>query len=247
MTDCFITRRGGGGSGGLNFEVVGGTTQPTNPKENTIWMNTDTDITEWVFSSAQPTGSDGMVWLGIGKASATSFNALKKNTLMVYPLFAQQYVGGAWEDMGAQIFQNSSWQTLWGGTLFADGNQYESITGGWYKYTGTGFDGSTAIIQDTITTTSPSGGSGGVGTRKKIDLTNFNTIRCEVTALNNNGAFLISGVNTGYLGEHIVAFSEFISVGTKTMDISNLSGEYYVYLTTGNGGSCTFSRVELLR
>ena len=33
--------------GGLNFKIVGGTTEPTNPKENTVWINTDVDIGEW--------------------------------------------------------------------------------------------------------------------------------------------------------------------------------------------------------
>lgn len=44
----------GGGSGGLNLKVVGGTTEPTNPKENMIWVNTDTEITEWVFAAENP-------------------------------------------------------------------------------------------------------------------------------------------------------------------------------------------------
>ena len=35
----------------LNFEVVGGTSAPTDPKENTIWMNTDTEITGYQFSA----------------------------------------------------------------------------------------------------------------------------------------------------------------------------------------------------
>ena len=35
----------------LNFNVVGGTTEPTNPKENTIWINTDTPISYWSLSS----------------------------------------------------------------------------------------------------------------------------------------------------------------------------------------------------
>ena len=34
----------------LNYEVVGGTTAPTNPKENTIWINTNVDIGEHMFS-----------------------------------------------------------------------------------------------------------------------------------------------------------------------------------------------------
>ena len=42
---------GGGGFVGLNFEIVGGTTQPSNPKENTIWVNTDQEITNWLFDN----------------------------------------------------------------------------------------------------------------------------------------------------------------------------------------------------
>lgn len=38
----------------LNFKVVGGTTEPTNPKENMIWVNTDQKITEWAFAVENP-------------------------------------------------------------------------------------------------------------------------------------------------------------------------------------------------
>ena len=38
----------------LNFEIVGGTETPSNPKENTIWLNTDTEITEYIFSVKNP-------------------------------------------------------------------------------------------------------------------------------------------------------------------------------------------------
>lgn len=43
-------------SGGqdLNFDIVGGTSQPANPKGNTIWVNTDTAITGWEFSANEP-------------------------------------------------------------------------------------------------------------------------------------------------------------------------------------------------
>ena len=40
--------------GGLNFEVVGGTERPENPKENTIWINTDQEITGWTVSLDDP-------------------------------------------------------------------------------------------------------------------------------------------------------------------------------------------------
>lgn len=38
----------------LNFEVVGSDTAPENPKENTIWINTSTPITNWAISPDNP-------------------------------------------------------------------------------------------------------------------------------------------------------------------------------------------------
>ena len=41
----------GGAAANLNFKVVGGTIKPTSPKENTIWVNTDTEISNWFFAA----------------------------------------------------------------------------------------------------------------------------------------------------------------------------------------------------
>lgn len=95
---------GGSGGGGLNFKVVGGTTQPTNPTENAIWVNTSVSITDWVFSATEPEGyAHGMVWFSTGTSSAGEFNALKKNGIQVYPISAKQYVSGAWANVEAYI------------------------------------------------------------------------------------------------------------------------------------------------
>ena len=37
-----------------NFTVVGGTSAPSSPAENTIWVNTSTTISNWDFSATQP-------------------------------------------------------------------------------------------------------------------------------------------------------------------------------------------------
>lgn len=101
----------GGGGAGLNFKVVGGTTQPTNPKENTIWVNTSASITEWAFSVSAPANpTAGMVWFGIGLSSEVSFNALKKNQIHVYPISAKQYISGKWTDKTAKTYKNSAWR-----------------------------------------------------------------------------------------------------------------------------------------
>lgn len=47
-------KMGGGGGAPLNFKVVGGTSAPSNPKENTIWVNTDSAITGWHFGAEEP-------------------------------------------------------------------------------------------------------------------------------------------------------------------------------------------------
>ena len=80
----------GGGCTSLNFKVVGNP-QPSNPKEHTIWVDTDVPISSYVFSATEPEApEEGMVWISIGTSSAVEFNALKKNALQVYPIAAKQ-------------------------------------------------------------------------------------------------------------------------------------------------------------
>ena len=51
------------GAGGipLNFKVVGGTSAPSNPKQNTIWVNTGNEITAWAFSADEPNMTKNIV------------------------------------------------------------------------------------------------------------------------------------------------------------------------------------------
>ena len=108
------------GGAGLNFAVVGGTTQPASPKENTIWVNTDTAIGGWAFSAAEPTAAEGLVWILTGTTSPAAFNAAKKETLTVYPQVAKQYIGGKWEPKEVQAYVGGEWK-LPGMVLISDG------------------------------------------------------------------------------------------------------------------------------
>lgn len=105
-----ITNAGGGGGGSLNFKVVGGTSAPASPAENTIWVNTAADITGWAFSPAAPSSpKEGTVWLRTGLNSPVGFNAIKKNGLWVYPTACQQYTSGAWVAKTAKTYQSGAW------------------------------------------------------------------------------------------------------------------------------------------
>lgn len=102
-----------GGGANLNFKVVGGTRTPSNPGENTIWVNTDTEITSWMFSATEPESlTDGMVWFCVGASGNTELNALKKNGIIVYPIRASQCIDGAWADKEAEIYQAGAWKPI---------------------------------------------------------------------------------------------------------------------------------------
>lgn len=180
------TNTGGGGGGGLNFKVVGGTTAPNNPKENTIWINTDADITSWVFSVTEPTGKDGMVWISTGTSSPVEFNALKKNGIVVCPISATQYISGTWVEKTAKSYQNGKWVD-WIRYLYDKGNEFIDITGGWdvgsvWKWSpnsaaGTSVGASKTAEYIRLHNTNQSATTIAVcGTMDKIDLTGAKTV-----------------------------------------------------------------------
>lgn len=107
-------------SGGLNFSLVGGTTQPSDPKENTIWVKTAAEITGYAFSTAAPDDAyEGMVWIRTGSSSPVALSMLKNTTIMVYPAAAKQYVGGLWVDVSAKSFIGGEWMS-WIQYLFTE-------------------------------------------------------------------------------------------------------------------------------
>jgi hypothetical protein len=75
----------------LNFEVIGGTAEPVNPKENTIWVNTNNQITSWQFDYVQPSNpSEGLVWFEtISTTAPAEFNALSTNGIKIRLNFAR--------------------------------------------------------------------------------------------------------------------------------------------------------------
>lgn len=127
-------KHGGGGGSELNFRVIGAAEQPAGLRENDIWVACE-GMTGWVFSATEPVAEEGMVWISIGTASGVAFNALKKNTVMVYPLSAKQYSGGAWAVVNAKSYQGGELVSWWAeGTLFENGTDDTEVTGGWKYY-----------------------------------------------------------------------------------------------------------------
>ena len=234
------------GSGSLNFNVVGGVTQPTNPAENTIWVNTDTEITSWVFSATEPEApSEGMVWISTGTANTAPFNALKDNIIMVYPISAKQYTDGAWADKSAKSYQNGAWvEWLPEGALYWRGNECENITGGWTSkawqmQSDAGTTAQTFEIArnaDHLMFTKTGQVGAVMYATNPVDLTNVNAIhfKGEMSAASkaNWVAFHVWTKITGsYWATNSVATVTTTTSAAKTeftLDVSALSGNHYI-------------------
>lgn len=227
----------------LNFNVVGGTSAPSSPSENTIWVNTNTTITSWVFSATQPTGSEGKVWIKVDTSSNAEFNALKENGIQVYPMAAYQYVSGAWVAKTAKTYQSGAW-VEWITYLFNEGDTCDDITGGWsnsgYSYSGT-VDGSSytytkvsPTIGDTIKVSVGAELKVSIaGTAKMIDLTDVKTVAVDVESVVGQAFVNVTtskALGSNYAVQKVLTAS---SAGTTVnLDVSSLSGSYYVAVFT---------------
>ena len=102
----------------LNFNIVGGSSQPLSPTPNMIWVETETAINGYSFSIEEPTNpSNGLIWIATGTNNLHSFSVIKNNSIIVYPSSALQYVNNNWEVKTAYIYQNSAWDLFSGSVL----------------------------------------------------------------------------------------------------------------------------------
>lgn len=243
------------GSGGmpLNFNVVGNP-QPTDPKENTIWLNTDVPIAGWYFQAEQPENLVyGEVWFLTDKYSTTEINALKKNGIQVYLISAKQYINGELANVPTMIYKNGEWVSLETKRyLYKRGDECTDITGGWSATTLVyGGDGSAYMMgtvrknTDSILLDCSSSGQyqASVGTLKKIDVTNVSKLYLECTSVAtvSNGYYdfgLITGA--GNLKNVAVARAKIV-YGEASLDVSNITGSYYVFVAINSAygtGAC---------
>lgn len=238
----------GGGSGGaaLNFEVVGGTTQPVSPKENTIWVNTDQEITSWIFSATEPeTPEEGMVWIFNGTSSIVEFNALKMNGIQVYPISAKQYVGGALVDKTAKSYQGGEWvEWIFDITILSP---TVDETGGWNWYESgspasatKNSDGSWSLYRTT--------GPGYLFRTKNVwDLTGYSILRVSLS----NAVEDAIGVVTASTASVSNALAQMLVTGSGTydVDISAFNGLHAVAINknyNGSGHSVKITEIKLI-
>ena len=232
------------GGAGLKLKVVGGTAAPASPGENTVWVNTDTEISGYAFSSTQPENpAEGFVWFAIGAASNAAMNVDKKNTVMLYPLSCKQYINGAWVTKTAKTYQGGAW-VEWTYYLFNISDQCTGVTGGWEAYANgimSANDGYIGVQSNDSSVVAA------VGTIKPIDLTNFKTLKGFACRLHNGGKELIGVTKTKepiFTAYTAPAYNTSGVFSEFSVDVSGLSGEYYITLSTDAYGPHAYNRAS---
>lgn len=240
----------------LNFEVIGGTVQPESPKENTIWVNTDQEITGWSFSAEADkpeTPDEGMLWFETTDVSDAKFNALKENAIQVYLLSSKQYIDGAWEPVDTKIYKSGEWVVSWDGvTLYSKGNQCEIVTGGWQEtYQSEMIQVSPEFREDCIYINASTGYVCDLMATNQIDLTGINKIKISLKdAIFTDGAVsyvcLYIANNNNPPASHIVARTNITSTAGE-LNVSQYNGLYYVAISVGYPVECKIVEIKMER
>lgn len=230
----------------MNYSVVGGIEQPTKPTKNMIWVNTDQNITNWVFSKSEPKSlEEGMIWFTTGNDSAVSFFTLTmdgKEFDEVYPICAKQYVGGTWVDKTAKSWQGGEW-VEWIIYIFKSGHgNIQPVV------TSSESNGRITVSNDEIIFdyTATSGNLSYYSTKEPIDVTNLKTLcgKFLVTAGADQSAFVAFGANENLITDGTTSASYRAiakiyvdsNVQDIMIDISSLTGLYYIGFHTSLRG-----------
>lgn len=228
----------GGGSGGLNFSVKAygsGDSIPLSAKDNEIAVITNENISGWSFSPFAPdNATNGFLWIYSGNTGSVYFNALKKNSIVIFPGSVMQFANNGWEYVDAYIYQSGEWiqfSMAWNGYYFGNGEQYENVTGGWtsdgYKYWANTMKAAT--VGTTLRTTSDGANTASmIGTATPVDLTDVNTIYLTVDSAYGTAQFRIMATKEVSLDDLSVSLSS----GEVSVDVSSLTGNYYLAIAS---------------
>ena len=241
----------GSGSGGLNFKVVGGTSQPASPKENTIWVNTDTGITSYIFSITEPENPvEGMVWVLVGEPGGVEFNALRRNGIQLYPVAAEQYTDGAWMSVESHIYQSGTWTELVGSLVLfdgTDGGDNTDVTGGWSVISQT-TQAKLEVDSDQISFLSAAAGTvRRAGPVKAVDLSRYKTLYCDglngSTSDSDSYSFMLLSERTNSAEPVVSVRQPFGTRGVVTIDLTAIASRDNLYFAISNASSSVGSKL----
>lgn len=133
----------------------------------------------------------------------------------------------------------------WDGFLYKDGDEYTRITGGW-SADGYSYNNNQSIYAAVKQATSiygqasahPLDGYGvGIGLTRSVNLTDFSSLKWLM--MGRQAAIMVVPAKSNFVLSY-AKYGEFTSVdqpSTQTIDVSDLSGSYYIVTYVMNNGS----------
>ena len=236
----------------LNLTVVGGTTQPASPTENTIWVNTNVTISKWVVNHLPPDATEGTVWIKPTDNGSGNINIF--NNIFINVGCVVQYVHDTWVGKDAKLYQNSNWSSIvtW---LYDDGIKFvqfqaqlgthgrfydESDTNGYMRLT----DNGTSAWQNARVHTSTIVNTQAMNTLHVSITPTYNTSNgyfdFGVASTNTSGSALDNDSSTLVASDRLTKTSWTQNVQEEwTCDISGVTQDAYVSVHVGNGSTST--------
>lgn len=248
----------GSGSAVLNFKVAAYGNKDAlladKPAANTLGVITDAKISSWIMAPTTPADmGEGMLWIRTASESPASFNALKKNSLQINPVAAKQMVSGALVEKTAYLYTAAGWVQIGYPTvyLYRNGDRNFEITGDFHKDSptgdlvpdGTAEDGTKYLDfynHGTLYKTIPH------YTGKLIDVTPFKYLtQVGLHSRPEDPGDTIKLVDES--GNSVAEVSAIASgdMQTLTLDISNITGSYYIMFDNFNNGYDNWDMYEL--
>lgn len=241
-----IGRVNTGGGSALNFSLKAYSTEAAlladTPKENTVGIVTETAITDYAFAVENPFSSSsaqaGSVWIKTSSTSPAPFGALKKSTLMVYPIASYQYVGSSWVEKTMKVYKSGGWASL---TTWLYNNGTTVVP--WTSYLGDSrASRSVTLNTDSVDIfgfgSSQGSGSAAFETTSSCDLTSVDTIyfKCYTGGGGTKRLYVKSTKCTasGGVGANALVGGDVQVDVTNTvtqlisLDVSNLTGSFYI-------------------
>lgn len=221
---------GFGGSGAVIFRVYGYASEAALlaavPARNTVGIIGE--IAGWRIVDKLPDTYDaGVAYILIGSAGTAELTA---GNIRLHPV-------EVWQDGNALdgwIYQDGwvQFAQAWDKYYFCAGEQYTDITGGWAQV-GEGGDVSVGV---TLKVESSNSAVPAVaGTNNMVDLTNVSTLFFDSPGGSGGkayGAYLQICTDSA-----VIKQKNFTAAGQGSLDVSDLSGKYYLRLFTRGGGS----------
>ena len=238
----------------FKLTVVDGTTQPENPADNTIWVNTDVDMGLCYLAPNAPDSPEvGDVWVNTtnkynSNGTNASTNLIRVNDnpyLEINVLNISQWDGSAWVNRdGSAIYANGAW-TAMALYIFNYGTQNEAYP--WKfgrKYLGSALIdscldsmvyGANYIAAQNAYVGDGSNGYGMIMTSVPVNVTNYNKYSFTVQRGGNSGFGYAGLSNISNPAINTISHQYWsqtssgagTSIATTDVDISSLTGEFY--------------------